>query len=254
MAVVLGLAGLWMHRENGRALREAAQRVSFVNQVSHELKTPLTNVRLYAELLEDHLPEEDGVAPPAVGGAPRRVPAPRPAHHERAHLRARPEEHARAAPGARVGRRAGARAGRSVRAGVRRQGDRRADRRGGSSPGEDRRGRAGADPRQSVRQRREVRPWGARCASAPGRSAAASGSASRTAVPGSRPPRASACSSRSCASAAAVTRRFPAPGSASVSRAIWPGLHGGDLRCLPSERAGERGARFELTLAVEEVA
>jgi signal transduction histidine kinase len=41
--------------------------VSFVNQVSHELKTPLTNVRLYAELLEDHLPEEDGVAQQRLG-------------------------------------------------------------------------------------------------------------------------------------------------------------------------------------------
>jgi signal transduction histidine kinase len=48
-------------------LREAAQRVSFVNQVSHELKTPLTNVRLYAELLEDHLPEEDTVAHERLG-------------------------------------------------------------------------------------------------------------------------------------------------------------------------------------------
>jgi signal transduction histidine kinase len=62
LSAILGLGGVWVQRENGRALREAAQRVSFVNQVSHELKTPLTNVRLYAELLEDHLPEEDGVA------------------------------------------------------------------------------------------------------------------------------------------------------------------------------------------------
>lgn len=38
-----------------RQLREAGQRVSFVNQVSHELKTPLTNIRLYAELLRDGL-------------------------------------------------------------------------------------------------------------------------------------------------------------------------------------------------------
>lgn len=38
-----------------RELREAGQRVSFVNQVSHELKTPLTNIRLYAELLAARL-------------------------------------------------------------------------------------------------------------------------------------------------------------------------------------------------------
>ena len=62
LGVALAVAGLWSYRENGRALREAAQRVSFVNQVSHELKTPLTNVRLYAELLEEHLPEDDPVA------------------------------------------------------------------------------------------------------------------------------------------------------------------------------------------------
>jgi signal transduction histidine kinase len=62
LAVALGLAGAWTWRESGRALRDAEDRVSFVNQVSHELKTPLTNVRLYAELLEDHLPEDDAVA------------------------------------------------------------------------------------------------------------------------------------------------------------------------------------------------
>ena len=33
-------------------MREALQRVRFVNQVSHELRTPLTNIRLYAELLD----------------------------------------------------------------------------------------------------------------------------------------------------------------------------------------------------------
>jgi signal transduction histidine kinase len=33
--------------------------VSFVNQVSHELKTPLTNIRMYAELLEGNLPDSD---------------------------------------------------------------------------------------------------------------------------------------------------------------------------------------------------
>jgi len=55
---VLGLA-LWFARETGREAREATRRVTFVNQVSHELKTPLTNIRMYAELLEDRLDEED---------------------------------------------------------------------------------------------------------------------------------------------------------------------------------------------------
>lgn len=41
----------WLYfRESSREIRVAQQRVSFVNQVSHELKTPLTNIRLYAEM------------------------------------------------------------------------------------------------------------------------------------------------------------------------------------------------------------
>jgi signal transduction histidine kinase len=37
-------------------VREARTRVTFVNQVSHELKTPLTNIRMYSEMLESRLP------------------------------------------------------------------------------------------------------------------------------------------------------------------------------------------------------
>jgi signal transduction histidine kinase len=55
---VLALA-LYFYREQTRELREASQRVNFVNQVSHELKTPLTNIRMYAELLDESLPEKD---------------------------------------------------------------------------------------------------------------------------------------------------------------------------------------------------
>jgi signal transduction histidine kinase len=53
----LGLLGLaiYFHRESSRESREAATRVNFVNHVSHELKTPLTNIRMYAELLEHDL-------------------------------------------------------------------------------------------------------------------------------------------------------------------------------------------------------
>ncbi|MFW6161682.1 MAG: sensor histidine kinase [Planctomycetota bacterium] len=60
-AVALALGGLavYFYREHSRAMREAAQRVTFVNQVSHELKTPLTNIRMYAELLEGAMPDED---------------------------------------------------------------------------------------------------------------------------------------------------------------------------------------------------
>lgn len=54
LAVTLALCGLalFLWRESTRAAREAAQRVSFVSRVSHELKTPLTNIRMYSELLE----------------------------------------------------------------------------------------------------------------------------------------------------------------------------------------------------------
>jgi signal transduction histidine kinase len=57
LLAVLGLAAYFL-RESARELREARQRLSFVNQVSHELKTPLTNIRMYAELLEESLDEE----------------------------------------------------------------------------------------------------------------------------------------------------------------------------------------------------
>ncbi len=59
-ALTIGLLGIavYLYRESDREMRDAAQRVTFVTQVSHELKTPLTNIRLYAELLERDLDEE----------------------------------------------------------------------------------------------------------------------------------------------------------------------------------------------------
>lgn len=57
-AGLLGLA-IYLSREIGRQTREARQRVNFVNQVSHELKTPLTNIRMYADLLEHDLERID---------------------------------------------------------------------------------------------------------------------------------------------------------------------------------------------------
>ncbi len=53
----IGLA-VYFYRESSRDLREAGQRVSFVNHVSHELKTPLTNIRMYAELLQERLEDQ----------------------------------------------------------------------------------------------------------------------------------------------------------------------------------------------------
>ncbi|MBI4818139.1 MAG: HAMP domain-containing histidine kinase [Deltaproteobacteria bacterium] len=69
VAFVLAILGLsaWIWREHDRDLRDAAQRVGFVTQVSHELKTPLTNIRLYAEMLEDEIPEEDRTAARHLG-------------------------------------------------------------------------------------------------------------------------------------------------------------------------------------------
>lgn len=57
--VILLLGALLLYRELTRTMREAAQRVNFVNQVSHELKTPLTNIRLYAELLQQDLDDSE---------------------------------------------------------------------------------------------------------------------------------------------------------------------------------------------------
>lgn len=59
IAVTLALIGLgfYVYREQRRAAQLAEQRVNFVNQVSHELKTPLTNIRMYAELLEHQIDE-----------------------------------------------------------------------------------------------------------------------------------------------------------------------------------------------------
>ncbi len=55
----VGLASLLIAflfvKEYSRDMQEASQQVSFVNQVSHELKTPLTNIRMYAELLDRDL-------------------------------------------------------------------------------------------------------------------------------------------------------------------------------------------------------
>lgn len=59
VAAVLGGLAFVFHRESSRELREASQRVGFVNQVSHELRTPLTNIRLYAELLERRIDTDD---------------------------------------------------------------------------------------------------------------------------------------------------------------------------------------------------
>ena len=53
LALLVALAGAVATLALHRALRLAEQRVSFVNRVSHELKTPLTNILLNADLAAD---------------------------------------------------------------------------------------------------------------------------------------------------------------------------------------------------------
>ncbi len=58
--LLLALAGVatlmfGLFREYTRSARMARRQVDFVSQVSHELKTPLTNINLYAELLQEEL-------------------------------------------------------------------------------------------------------------------------------------------------------------------------------------------------------
>lgn len=67
VAIAMMMAAFLVVREHRRAMREAQQRVSFVNQVSHELKTPLTNIRMYTELLEQRIAGKDPKAEQYTG-------------------------------------------------------------------------------------------------------------------------------------------------------------------------------------------
>lgn len=60
IVLVFVVGWLYFH-ESAREIRLAQQRVTFVNQISHELKTPLTNIRLYAEMAS-HRAESQGDA------------------------------------------------------------------------------------------------------------------------------------------------------------------------------------------------
>ncbi len=61
-ALGLGALALQITRENQRERAEAMAKVSFVNQVSHELKAPLTNIKMYVDLVQMQVganPDED---------------------------------------------------------------------------------------------------------------------------------------------------------------------------------------------------
>ncbi len=54
-AALTGLS-VYLYRESLREQRDASQKVAFVSQVSHELRSPLTNIRMYAELMSEEEP------------------------------------------------------------------------------------------------------------------------------------------------------------------------------------------------------
>ncbi|EBS7636377.1 HAMP domain-containing histidine kinase [Salmonella enterica] len=58
LLAAVAMLGYSLWREYTRAARQARQQVDFVSQVSHELKTPLTNITLYAELLREGLEDD----------------------------------------------------------------------------------------------------------------------------------------------------------------------------------------------------
>lgn len=55
VALILVISGVLLYLQQKRALKLAAERVSFVNRVSHELGTPLTNLSLNLDLATEFL-------------------------------------------------------------------------------------------------------------------------------------------------------------------------------------------------------
>lgn len=57
LALLVAGCGIGMSVQQRRAARVARQRVSFVNRVSHELRSPMTNILLNLDVIEDAVPE-----------------------------------------------------------------------------------------------------------------------------------------------------------------------------------------------------
>ena len=66
-AILLAASGIVLFRQQKRALKLATERVSFVNRVSHELGTPLTNLSLNLDLATDSLADRPAEARRRLG-------------------------------------------------------------------------------------------------------------------------------------------------------------------------------------------
>jgi signal transduction histidine kinase len=67
LAMLLATSGIVLFLQQKRALKLAAERVSFVNRVSHELGTPLTNLSLNLDLATDSLADRPAEARRRLG-------------------------------------------------------------------------------------------------------------------------------------------------------------------------------------------
>lgn len=56
--ICLSFIAFYIYREQKRNSQLSEQKMNFVNQVTHELQTPLTNIRMYSELMRDQLEDE----------------------------------------------------------------------------------------------------------------------------------------------------------------------------------------------------